>query len=395
MNEDKSSRYHRLRRRADLAGTAVAGVVLLALTASDAAIGLREVAASMAALLPMAARDAATVVLLTSFVLLLLQLFEFPFTLYQGFVLEHRYGLSTQSGAHWLADQVKGVVLGTGLAVAGATVVFATLRHWPDAWWLLSSATFAVAMIGLVRLAPVLLLPIFYRFKPLERPDLAARLLALAAKTRTEVMGVFEWVLSSHTTKANAALAGMGHTRRILLSDTLLADYSDDEIEVILAHELAHHVHHDLWRGMAWQAIVLIGGFLLADAVLRRAVAPLGLLGLSDPAGLPLLMLTGGVWSMLMLPITNGLSRAQERAADRYALSATGNVDAFVTAMKRLSQQNLAEEYPSPLARWLFYSHPPIRERIDAARAFTGVVLMAGRVPPAASTGGAAGTSAD
>ena len=163
----------------------------------------------------------------------------------------------------------------------------------------------------------------------------------------------------------------MGRTRRILLSDTLLADYSEDEIEVILAHELAHHVHHDLWRGIAVQTLVLAGGFFLADAALRRLADPLALRGLSDPAGLPLLMLVGGAWSFLMMPLVNAQSRAQERAADRYALSATHNVDAFVTAMKRLSQQNLAEERPSPLVEWLFYSHPPIHERIDAAKAFS------------------------
>jgi STE24 endopeptidase len=192
----------------------------------------------------------------------------------------------------------------------------------------------------------------------------------LAANARTSVNGVFEWVLSSHTRKANAALAGMGRTRRILLSDTLLADYSEDEIEVILAHELAHHVHRDLWRGIAVQTVALAGGFWIASLLLGALAEPLGLRGLSDPAGLPLLLLTGGVWSFAILPLANALSRAQERAADRYALQATRNVDAFVTAMKRLSQQNLAEEYPSPIVRWLFYSHPPIRERIDAARAF-------------------------
>jgi STE24 endopeptidase len=177
-------------------------------------------------------------------------------------------------------------------------------------------------------------------------------------------------VLSGHTRKANAALAGMGKTRRILLSDTLLSDYSEDEIEVILAHELAHHVHRDLWRGIAVQAVSLVAGFFVIDLVLRSFAPALNLRGLSDPAGLPILLLCGGVWSLLVMPVANALSRAQERAADRYALRTTRNVDAFVTAMKRLSQQNLAEEYPSRIVRWLFYSHPPIRERIDAARAF-------------------------
>jgi STE24 endopeptidase len=370
LNEDKSSRYHRLRRRADLLGTASAGVVLLGLVLSGGSHRLRELAAAVTQWLPGGIDDAMNVVVLTIVLVLILQLIEFPFAFYQGHLLEHHYGLSTQSTGHWLADQGKGVLLGMVLAVAGTSVVYVALRNWPDQWWWMSAAVFAAATIGLARVAPVLLLPIFYKFKPLDRPSLVDRLMALATRARTDVVGVFEWVLSGHTRKANAALAGMGRTRRILLSDTLLADYSEDEIEVILAHELAHHVHRDLWRGIALQAVALTGGFFVADLVLRGLTDRLALRGMSDPAGLPVLLLVAGVWSFLLMPLGNALSRAQERAADRYALRTTRNVDAFVTAMKRLSQQNLAEEYPSPIVRWLFYSHPPIRERIDAARAF-------------------------
>jgi len=370
VNEDKSTRYHRLRRRADLLGTAVAGAVLLGLTVSGGSHRLRELAAAISQWVPESLNDAVMVILLTVLVMLILQLVELPFAFYQGYRLEHQYGLSTQSTIHWLSDQGKGVLLGLGLAVIGSSVVFLALRHWPDHWWWISAVIFTAGVVVLARLAPVVLLPLFYKFKPLERPALAARLLALAERARTDVVGVFEWVLSGHTKKANAALAGLGHTRRILVSDTLLADYSEDEIEVILAHELAHHVHRDLWRGIAVQTLLLFGGFFLADQVLRRVAEPAGLRGLSDPAALPLLMLVAGAWSFLMLPLVNALSRAQERAADHYALDTTRNVDAFVTAMKRLAQQNLAEEYPSALVRWIFYSHPPIRERIEAARAF-------------------------
>lgn len=370
MNEDKSSRYHRLRRRADLTGTATAGVVLLGLAILGGGHRLRELAAAVAQWVPGGFDDAMSVVVLTILLILILQVVEFPFAFYQGHLLEHRYGLSTQSTRRWSTDHAKGILLGMVLAVAGTSVVFFALRHWPGAWWWISALVFAVAMIGLARLAPVVLLPIFYKFKPLDRPSLVERLMTLATRARTDIVGVFEWVLSDHTRKANAALAGMGKTRRILLSDTLLADYSEDEIEVILAHELAHHVHRDLWRGIAMQAVGLFGGFYIADLVLRASADRLALRGLSDPAALPVMLLIGGVWSFLLMPLVNALSRAQERAADRYALTTTQNVDAFVTAMKRLSQQNLAEEYPSPLVRWLFYSHPPIRERIDAARAF-------------------------
>jgi STE24 endopeptidase len=371
VNEDKSTRYHRLRRRADLLGTLAAGALLLTLSLTGGAGQLREWASLTSGLLPAGLEEITTVAAFTAVLMVILQVTEFPFALYQGFLLEHHYGLSTQSVGHWLADQARGFGVGALLAVLGSSVVFASLRNWPGEWWIVSAAVFAVAMVGLARLAPVLLLPIFYSFKPLDRPELVGRLLALASKARTDVVGVFEWVLSGHTKKANAALAGMGPTRRILLSDTLLADYSEDEIEVILAHELAHHVHRDLWRGIALQTLVLAGGFYLANLVLRAFAEPLALRGLDDPAGLPVLMLAGGAWSFLSLPAVNALSRAQERAADRYALTTTRNVDAFVTAMKRLSQQNMAEEYPSPLVRWLFYSHPPIRERIEAARALS------------------------
>lgn len=350
-------------------GTVAAGAVLLLVSLTGAGARIRELAAALSQWTG-AMNDVVMVALVTVLVMLILAIVELPFAYYQGHLLEHQYGLSTQSAGHWLADQGKGVLLGLALAVVGTGVVYALLRSRPDDWWWMSAAIFAVATVGLAQLAPIVLLPIFYTFKPLDRPALAERLMKLAAAARTNVNGVFEWVLSSHTRKANAALAGLGRTRRILLSDTLLTDYSEDEIEVILAHELAHHVHRDLWRGLAVQTLLLFGGFYLAAQVLPAAADPLSLRGASDPAGLPVLMLIAGVWSFLLLPVVNGLSRAQERAADRYALQTTRNVAAFVTAMKRLSQQNLAEESPSRLVRWLFYSHPPIRERIDAARAF-------------------------
>jgi STE24 endopeptidase len=370
LNEDKATRYHRLRRRADLIGTATAGLVLLALSATGGSARLREVAAALSQWVPERFNDGVMVAIVTILVMLILAIVELPFAYFQGHLLEHRYGLSTQTTRHWLSDQSKGAGLGIALAIAGTAIVYSALREWPDHWWWISAAVFAVATIGLAQLAPVVLLPMFYTFKPLERPALVDRLMKLTANAHTTVNGVFEWVLSSHTRKANAALAGLGRTRRILLSDTLLSDYSEDEIEVILAHELAHHVHHDLWRGIAVQALGLFGGFFVASIALKALADPLGLRGLSDPAGLTALLLIGGVWTFVLLPVINAVSRAQERAADRYALKTTRNVDAFVTAMKRLSQQNLAEEYPSTMVRVLFYSHPPIRERIDAARAF-------------------------
>jgi glycerophosphoryl diester phosphodiesterase len=376
VNEDKASRYHRLRRRAEVLGTLAAGVVLLALILTDGALSLRESASMTAGLTPAGFEEATTVISFAIALSLLLHIVELPFAYYQGFVLEHRYGLSNQTRQHWLKDQVKAGVLALVFGAIGASIVYAALRRSPEWWWLISATVFALAMIVLAQLAPVLLLPLFYRFKPLDRPALVERLLSLASRANTHIRGVFEWTLSAHTKKANAALTGMGGTRRILLSDTLLADYSDDEIEVVLAHELSHHVHHDLWRSVATQAALLVAGFYAAHVVLRRFAEPLALRGLDDPAGLPLLMLTGGLCSFLFLPIANALSRSHERRADRYALDMTRQPEAFISAMKRLAQQNMAEEHPSRLVQWLFYSHPPIRQRIDAARRWAPVFLI-------------------
>jgi STE24 endopeptidase len=229
---------------------------------------------------------------------------------------------------------------------------------------------FALLVVGLTNLAPVLLLPLFYSVKPLERESLRARLLALADRAGARVVGAYEWGLAEKTKKANAALAGLGGTRRILVSDTMLSEYSEEEIEVVLAHELAHHLHGDIWKGLAFESVLMLGGFYVAARMLEWSVGPLGLSGPSDVAGLPVLLLSAGAVSLLMVPVAHAMSRAYERSADRFALELTRNPAAFISAMRRLGAQNLAEEHPSKIIQWLFYSHPPIRDRIAAAQAF-------------------------
>jgi STE24 endopeptidase len=275
--------------------------------------------------------------------------------------------LSTQPTASWWRDHIKAIGIGLVFAAVGALIVGWTIRWSPEYWWIAAALVFSGVTILLAQLAPVLLLPIFYEFKPLDRPALRDRLLALANRAGAQVLGVFEWRLADRTRKAKAALTGLGRTRRILLSDTLLAGHSDEEIEVILAHELAHHVHRDIWTGIAVEMALMTLGFYLSDRVLTWAVGSFGITAKSDPAALPILVLAGGAASLVILPFANALSRAHERRADRYALEMTKNAPAFMTAMKRLGAQNLAEERPSRVVELLFYSHPPINARIDAA----------------------------
>ncbi len=373
MTEDKSTRYHRRRRRSDLAGTLLVGLFLLLLSATGAAAFIRWAVEWTTSWMPSPLGELVTAGLFFAGLVATVNALELPFAWYQGYWLERRYGLTTQILPHWLADHVKAVTASGTVMWSGLVAVYVSIRLWPDAWWAVAAGVFTLAMVLLARLAPVLLLPIFYRVRPLRRPELSDRLLRLAQRGGAPVIGVYEWAVSGHTRKANAALAGVGRSRRILLSDTMLDVYSDDEIEVVLAHELAHHVHGDLWLGMALRTATLFTGAYLAATALAAAVPWLGLRGVADPAGAPLLLLVAGAASFLFLPVGNALSRAQERRADRFALSLTRNPEAFVTAMRRLGQQNLAEDRPSALARWLFYSHPPLGERIAAAQAWSGV----------------------
>jgi STE24 endopeptidase len=255
-------------------------------------------------------------------------------------------------------------------AAIAALIVLSLIRWDPERWWVWAAVVFTVILVLLAQLAPIVLMPLFYEIKPLTRDELRDRLLALANRAGTRIAGVFEWRLSDRTKKANAALAGIGGTRRILLSDTLLAEHSDDEIEVILAHELAHHVYRDIWSGIVVETVLIALGFYAADRVLDMFAMSVGLEGKGDVAGLPLLVLAAGAVSLALMPAANALSRAHERRADRYALKMTRNAPAFIAAMKRLAAQNLAEEEPSRLVQVLFHTHPPINARIAAARTF-------------------------
>jgi STE24 endopeptidase len=184
------------------------------------------------------------------------------------------------------------------------------------------------------------------------------------------VLGAFEWGLGDKTTRANAALVGVGASRRILVSDTMLKDYSDDEIEVILAHELAHHVHHDIWTALAVETLVVTTALYAAHAAATRAGLNPGSGGVAALGALPLLVLAAGGASFLLKPVANAWSRHNERRADRFALTLTRRPAEFISAMRRLGAQNLAEERPSAAVLWFFHTHPTIDERIAAAREF-------------------------
>ena len=290
-----------------------------------------------------------------------------PLGVLGGFVLERKYGMSVQGIRSWIADAAKGLAIGLGFSALTIIVLYALLAAVPALWWLAAWILALAVGVALAWLGPVVLAPLFYKFEPLADEALAARLKALAERAGTKVVGVYRMLASAKTTRAIGGLSGIGSTRRIILSDTLLNRYAADEVETVIAHELAHHVHRDVLRLMAASAVASLVGLLAVDRALRAAVPTLGLGGIDDVAGLPLIGLTAAAVSVAIAPALNGLSRRWELKADAFALRMTGNRAAFAATMGKIHDQNLGVADPSPLAEFLFHDHPSGQRRVESA----------------------------
>ena len=290
---------------------------------------------------------------------------------YYGFRLEHRFHLSNQKLRSWLWDETKGLLIGLVFATIVVEMIYLLLRHFPENWWLIAWVLFLGLIVLLAQLAPVVLFPIFYKFEPLENEELKRRLIVLGERAGTRVRGVYRWHLSEKSNKANAALTGLGATRRIILADTLLDNYSDDEIEAVLAHELGHHVHRHILKSILVQTGITLVGFWLANEALHYAVESRHLFeSVSDFANLPLLALVSTVLSFLLMPALNAYSRFNERQADRYCFESVASVEPFISSMNKLAEQNLAEKTPSRWVECFFHSHPAISKRVAAAESW-------------------------
>jgi STE24 endopeptidase len=251
-------------------------------------------------------------------------------------------------------------------------IIYLLLRSSPNYWWLWASGFILLFNVIIANLAPIILFPIFNKFSPLEDgyQNLQQRLLVLAEKAGIAVMGVFSFDMSRRTKSANAGLTGLGNTRRIILGDTLLEEFSEDEIETILAHELGHHVNNDIPFGMVFQSLLTLGGLYLASRGLLWAISFFDFYSIGDIAAFPLLGLILGIYGLLTTPLSNAFSRWREIQADLFALQITGNGLAYANALTKLSDQNLAEVDPEPWVEFFLYSHPALNRRIKMARSY-------------------------
>jgi STE24 endopeptidase len=356
-----AERYHRLRLALAAAGMAVSAGYLLTALLTGAAGALARAAAGM----PGGAWSQVAVVALGLGAAH--GLLTFPLAWARGWWLPRRHGLLHQGLPAWLGDRAKAALLGGALGLAGVEVVYALLRTtaW---WWLAAAAVFFVAQAAIAFVLPVWIVPLFYRLTPLQDGALRDRLLVLARRAGVPAVDVRVADQSRRSRTANAAVVGFRRTRRIILFDTLLASFTPEEIESVLAHELGHHAHGDMRRGLVVQGVLILATFWLADRLLRAGAAAFGLAGPADPAGMAWLALILVLLGLVALPLGNGFSRRIEREADDFALATTGNPAAFIGAMERLGDLNLAERRPSRWKEFVLYSHPALDRRIARAR---------------------------
>jgi len=293
---------------------------------------------------------------------------DLPFRYVGGHRWERAFGLSSQPFAGWLKDLAKSSGLGLGATVAVGYVLLWLLATWPTWWWLAAWMMSLAVSVVLAFLAPIVLVPLFYRSRPLGDPDLRARFESLAAQAKVPIVGVFELRASEKTRRSNAAVMGLGRTRRVVVTDTLLREFRPEEVETVLAHELAHQKFLDPLRGFVLGSVTSLVVLAVAAWIYGILYSSFGIRSMSDMAGLPVLAALLGLVSLPLRPLELWWSRARESRADRFSLELTHDPANFATAMAKLHDQNLGVADPKPWEKWLFYSHPPGRERVELAR---------------------------
>lgn len=297
----------------------------------------------------------------------LLQLVESPFALYSGFIVDHRFHLSTQNLKAWVVDELKGLGIEVAFAVVAGTTLYYLITT-VSLWWLAAAVLFAIFSILLSIILPYVLMPIFYKMTPLSDSSLKDNLLEMSrkvgAKSVDRVMVADE---SRKSVRANAFFSGIGKSKTIVLFDTLLSNFTHREVVTVVAHELGHYVNKDIWKEAILSGFLTIPPFFIADYVLRLSAGNFGLMGIADPAGLPIIFTILIGVGFLLQPLSNGISRIMESQADEFALRAADDSEAQSSAEKRLADLSLAVDRPNRLVELLFYTHPPPSRRVQLA----------------------------
>ncbi len=359
-NPAEAKTYARLKLATGVAASVVLFLFLLAVTASGWSSDLEHWARSVTT------HPTVALAVFAASLWAVQTLVAAPFTFYSGFVLEHRFRLTSRSFPAWVWDHVKGVLVTIPIAGALGIAAYLCLETFHNDWWLPVGALVTLTSVVMTAVAPVLIFPLFYTFLPLADGGLRQRIAELCGRARLRFDGIFTFDLSKTTRKANAGFAGIGRSRRIVLGDTLVRGFSDDEIETVVAHELGHYVHRHLLVGLLVGAVSSFLGLFVASRAYAWSLPWFGFSSVTEFAALPLLALWLGAFGLVTTPLGNMLSRHHERQADAYAIRLTGRPDAFASTLRKLATTNLADPSPHPLVEFLLYSHPSLGRRLRA-----------------------------
>jgi|WetSurMetagenome_2_1015567.scaffolds.fasta_scaffold69302_1 STE24 endopeptidase len=295
---------------------------------------------------------------------------NFPLDFYSGYILEHKYDLSNQNISRYFFEKIKSFAVGLVIGIPVILIFYYILRNYETNWWFVVGLFMFFFSVIMGRIAPVLIFPLFYKFKPIENEIIRNRILDLCTRTDVQIKGIFVFNMSKNTKKANAAFTGLGKSKRIILGDTLIEKFNEDEIESVFAHEVGHYKKKHTYKIMFLSTVITFAGLYITSVLYNLSLPGFGFNHVYDISALPLLTLFLSIYGLIITPISNIFSRKYEWEADTYALDNTGNNKAFISAMEKLAEQNLADKVPNKIIEFLFHSHPSLQKRIEFARKY-------------------------
>lgn len=359
---EKSKQYSFLKYSLALIDTAYLVILLLIFCATNLSKNLAEVILNL---------SSQSYVVVPAYILVIgigYYILSLPLNFYRTYTLEHKFSLSKQTLRDWVMDQIKSGIIAYLISIILIGAFYYILKRYPGNWWLIISLFWILFSIGFAKILPVVIIPLFFKYKKLSDEELRKRIFGLADKMKVRILDVFEIDFSKKTMKANAAFVGVGNTRRVILADTLKDKYSYNEIEVILTHEFAHYRLKHLLKLIVVNSLVTLALFYLVFISSDYVLGLFGLSSLEDIAALPVILLYFVLFGIITQPIENYISRRFEKNADKMAIAVTGLKDDFISTMDKLATQNLADRKPHPLIKFFFFDHPPIDERIALAK---------------------------
>jgi len=358
MNKSKS--YNKIKLVVSVSRNAATFVILLFFVWSELSSELYLLIS------PISGSEYLRLLLFTFIAGALFTLLFLPLDYYSGFYIEHKFGLSNQTTIRWFLESIKGMSVGIILLVPVILAFYFSIITFGDNWWVIFAAIIFVFSVLLARIAPIIILPLFYKITPIDDEDLRASITRMGSLAGLDVKNVYRFDMSKNTKKANAAFTGIGKSKKIILGDTLLADFSKAEIETVIAHEMGHYKNKHIIKGIILSTIFSFISFYLIATVFSVLISVFGFSSITQIAALPLIIPVSMFIGLAITPINNAISRRFEYEADNYAVALTDNKSIFQDTLRKLTDKNLGDPEPHPIVEWFFYSHPSVGKRIAA-----------------------------